>query len=96
MANSLHWADVLACLAQVKNDALTEVVCLGLLDADLHHTWRVSTIYGNILRGQMNRVVETILCWDCKFTTSQKTEKSKATCSPDHGIVIAVRLAEKH
>ena len=96
MAKSLHWADVLICPAQVKIDVLMEGICLGLLDADLDHTWRVSTIYSNILRGQINRVVITILCWDCKFTTPQNTEKSKAACSPDHGIVMAVRLGEKH
>ena len=60
--NSLHWADFLVSLAQVKIDALTEGVCLGLLDADFDHTWQVSTIYSDILRGQMNRVVKTILC----------------------------------
>ena len=52
--NSLHWADVLVSLAQVKIDALTEGVCLGLLDADFDHTWQVSTIYSNILRENNN------------------------------------------
>ena len=59
--NSLHWADVLVSLALVKIDTLMEGVCLGLLDVDLDHTWQVSTIYGNILRGQMNRVVNNLV-----------------------------------
>ena len=37
--NSLHWADVLVCLSQVKIDTLMEGVCLRLLDTDLDHTW---------------------------------------------------------
>ena len=62
-----------------------EEVCLKLLNPDLGHSWRLLTIYSAILRGQMNRVVITVLCWDSKFTTPQKTKKAR-----QHGAQIMV------
>ena len=54
-----------------------EEVCLELLDPDLGHSWKLLTIYSAIIRGQMNRVVKTILCWESKFITPQKTKKAR-------------------